>query len=330
LSRIVTINPPSLDFTVGESGNYAVKAWRPLEVAAMRYEAFPEDVEIVRAWISSEQMADYPVGSYGDVSWAPYSKLYGDLSGVPLKERCAPIGPHLLGSLQFKPGADNRDIRDFAFGPDRQGYPYRPGDRIGIFPQVMGMPDRSFQLYTGLTVFSPTGFVELPGIIYHDLPNMAATGNDPYSYRNTYSDIPKDGDEIRITVMTLDDPLALSHMSVGVRDGDSGFNMKADPTPVTWNAAASPTCDLQTFVRSDWVPMPARQNGQPVQKGDSLLIHSCLSGGWAYKDVAVSDGNPGCFVAGTSGHDARTFNGTVQVISGTRHRKHLVAMIEVQ
>lgn len=323
MPNIVTLNPASVDFTIDGSGNYAVKHWRPLEVAAMRCEAFPTDAEIVRAWISSEQMADYPAGSYGDVSWAPYSKLYGDLSGVPHKERCAPIGPHLLGTLQFKPGADNRDIRDFAFGPNRQGYPYKPGQRLGIFPQIMGMPGRFFQLYMGLTLYSATGFTELPGIVYHDIPNLAAVGNDPYSYRNTYSDIPAGGDEISVTVSTLDDPLALSHMSIGVRDGGSGFNMKADPVPVTWDAASSPTCGLQTFVRSDWVPLV-------TAPGDALLVHSCLSGGWAFKDVIVADGNPGCFVAGTSGHDARNFSGTVQVINGTHHRKHVVAMIEVR
>lgn len=323
MTNVVTLNPPSLDFTVDGSGKYAVKAWRRLETAAMRYAAFPADAEIVRAWISSEQMEDYPAGSYGDVSWAPYSKLYGDLSGVPAKERCAPIGPWLLGALQFKPGADNRDIRDFAFGPNRLGIPYRPGDRIGLFPQIKGMPSRSFQLYTGLVLFSATGFVELPGIVYHDIPNQTATGNAPYSYRNTYSDIPAGGSEVRVTVSTLDEPLALSRMSVGVRDGASGFSMKADPVPVTWGGQASPTCGVQTFVRSDWVPLV-------TQAGDALLVHACLSGGWAFKDMVVGDDNPGAYVAGTSGHDTRAFAGTVQVINGTHHRKHVVAMIEVR
>lgn len=312
----VILNPPSLEFTADASGAYAVKHWFPLEAAALRFAAFPGDAEIVRAWIWSQQMADYPAGCYGDITWAVYGKLYGDLSGVPARERCQPIGCGYLGRLLFRQYADQECDRSFAYP-----IPYAPGDRLGFFPEIANAANRPVSIFTGLQVRSATGFEELPGIVYHDIPNRSASGLPAYSYRCTASEIPDGGAEVRVTVLGLEHGVNLQHMSIGVRDGASGFDMKADPVPLSF--AGGPAVGAFAYKRSDWAPLA-------TQPGDALLIHSCVSGAWVYKDVAISDGNPGAYVAGTSGHDSRTFAGTVQVINGTHHRKHVTAMIEVR
>lgn len=318
VANVVTLNPPSLEVVVDASGAYSAKSWSLLESAALRFASFPADAEIVRSYAWSQQMADYPPGCYGDLTWAVYPRLYGDLSGIPGRERCQPIGPWLLGRLLFRPGADVLDWRDHP-----EPIPYRPGDRIGMFPEIAGAPYRPLSIFTGLIVRSATGFDELPGIVYHDPPNRSAWGQGAYSFRCTASEIPAGGNEVRVTVAALGEGLNLSHMSIGRRNGASGFNMVASPVPVTFGGAAGFSLAPHASWRSDWVALT-------TQPGDALLIHSCVSGSWVYKDVSTADGNPGCYVAGTSGHDAQTFSGTVQVINGTHHRKHVVAMIEVR
>lgn len=316
MANIVTLNPPSLEFTAPSAGPYGTKAWTLLENVALRFDGFPADAEIVRSYAWSQQPNDYPTDCYGDLTWGVYPKLYGDLSGVPERERCQPIGIGLLGRLLFRRGADLLDWRDHPVP-----IPYRPGDRLGFFHEISGAPSRTLSIFTGLIVRSATGFEELPGIVYHDIPNCSVTGQGAHSFRCTASDIPAGGTEVRVTVLGLDHGVSLSHMSIGVRHGASGFDMKANPVPLSFTGG--PAVGAHAYKRSDWVPLT-------TQPGDALLIHSCVSGSWVYKDVSTADGNPGCYVAGTSGHDAQAFSGTVQVINGTHHRKHVVAMIEVR
>lgn len=316
---LVTLNPPSLDFTVDGSGLYATKAWLALDAAAMRFGGLPDDAEITASYICSEQMADYPAGCYGDVTWAVVPPLYTRLSGIPEQERCQPIGPHLLGRLRFVPGADPLDWREHG-----AAIPVRPGDRIGIFPQIGGAPNRFLALFTGLRMRSATGFTELPGIVYHDLPNKQTTGADAYSYRCTLSDIPEGGTEVRVTSLALSAGCNILHQSIGVRNGTSGFNMKAAPVQLSYDGSAAINIAGLAYKRSAWAPLV-------TAPGDALLVHSCVSGAWSFKDCAISDGNPGCYVAGTSGYDQQNFSGTVQVVgNGTQHRKHVVAMVEVR
>lgn len=123
--NIVTLNPPSIEIAVDSGGNLGVKRDLFLENAALIYESLPADVEILRSYIWSQQMADYPGGCYGDITWAVYSELYGKLSGVPAQERCQPIGLDLLGRLLFRLGADQIDWRDH-----QTPIPYRAGQKI--------------------------------------------------------------------------------------------------------------------------------------------------------------------------------------------------------
>ena len=120
-------------------------------------------------------------------------------------------------------------------------------------------------------------------------------------------------------------------MSIGVRAGAAGHNMVDDPVPVTFDGQAALNLGAATYRRSDWVPL----NTAP---GNTLLVHSCVSGFWPYKDVdrTFSNDNLGCFVAGTSGLSARNFSGTLQLIPDPvtpgvfYHRTHVTAMIEVR
>lgn len=316
MTNMVTLNPPSIDFTVDGSGFYAVKHWFPLELAALRFDGFPADAKIVRAWLSNEQMAEFPTNAYGDISCGVYGPLYAALSGVPARERCQPVDLTYLTRVRFVPGADITHDRDFL-------YPiaYSPGSRIGFFPQVNNVPGRAFSVFSGFNAWSDIGFAPLSGVVYHDLPNKSASGQGAYSFRNTLSEIPSGGTQVRVTVAGLADGVNLQHMSVGVRDGASGFNMKANPVSLFFDGG--PTVAPFSYKRSAWAPLS-------TQAGDALLLHSCVSGAWVYKDVSTADGNPGCYVAGTSGYDAKNFSGTVQIINGTHHRKHVVAMVEVQ
>lgn len=318
MSNIVVLNPPSLDFTIGASGNYATKAWLSLEHAALRFDGgIPTDAEIVRSWLWSQQMADYPSSCYGDVTWAVTPPLYTALSGVPAQERCQPIGLGLLGRLLIRPGADLLDWRDH---DPAMAYP--PDSLIGIFPEINGAPYRFVSLFAALRVRSATSFTELPGIIYHDLPNQATSASGANSYRNTFSGIHMGGSEVRVTTVALGPGCTLLRQSIGVRDGSSGFTMKAAPVQLSYGGSPGLSLGPMEIRRSDWAPLD-------TAAGDALLVHSCVDGAWAFKDVSVADGNPGCTAAGTVGYDTQGFNGTVQVING-RHRKHVVAMIEVR
>lgn len=320
--NIVTLNLPSWEGVPGLSN---VGGWFLLENTALRFANFPADAEIVRSYAWSQRVGDYQAGAYGDMTWGVCPKLYRDLSGLPAQERCQPMGTGLLGCLLFRPGAHLLDWRDHP-----HGIPYRPGDAIGVFPEGTGITEPVY-LFMGLQVRSATGFEPLPGIVYHDIPNKSAVGQGAFSFRNPIQKIPSGGTEARVTVLGLEHGVNLLGMSIGVRAGAAGHNMVDDPVPVTFDGQAALNLGAATYRRSDWVPL----NTAP---GNTLLVHSCVSGFWPYKDVdrTFSNDNLGCFVAGTSGLSARNFSGTLQLIPDPvtpgvfYHRTHVTAMIEVK
>lgn len=322
VEHLVTLNTPSWE---GVPGSTNVGKWFLLENTALRFKSFPADAEIVRSYAWSQRVSDYQVGAYGDMTWGVCSKLYRDLSGLPAQERCQPMGTGLLGCLLFRPGAHLLDWRDHP-----HPIPYRPGDLIGIFPEGTGITEKVY-LFTGLQVRSAMGFEPLPGIVYHDMPNKSLTGQGAFSFRNPIQKIPCGGTEVRVTVLGLEHGVNLVGMSIGVRAGTSGHNMVADPVPVTFGGQGALNVAPDTYTRSDWVPLA-------TAPGDTLLVHSCVSDRWVYKDVdrAFSNDNLGCYVAGTSGCDARNFSGTLQLVpdpvnaGAYYHRTHVVAMIEVR
>lgn len=323
----IILNPPSLDVQLDGSGFYATKSWLAIELAALRLDlsaGFPADAEVVRAWIASQQMDDYPTGCYGDITWSVAPPLYAKLAKLPEKERCQPIDSGFLGQILFRPGAALKEMNEFLYP-----IPCPPGSRIGLYPEIKNAPNRFLSIFTGLAMRSATGFTELPGIVYHDVPNKSTSAAGAYSFRCTLSDIPEGGSEVRVTSVALKDGCSMPHQSIGVRNGSSGFNMKAAPVQLSYDGSPALTLGALTYKRSAWAPLS-------TAAGDALLVHSCVNDCWAFKDCAISDGNPGAYVAGTSGYDQQNFSGTAQVIPHpitgvpTWHRKHVVAMVEVR
>lgn len=309
MRKIVTLNGPSIEVNAGASGNFAVKRWALLEDWALAWECLPADAEIVHSHIWSQQMVDYPGNCYGDVTWAVYPALYAQLSGVPDQERCQPFGLDLLGRLLLRPGADVLDWRDHL-----DGIAYGAGQRIGFFFEVAGAPYRQFSLFPAVRVHSATGFTPRAGIVHHDLPNASVVNAGSFSFRSVIPNIRCGGNEVRITAQSLADGLSLSHMSVGVRS--SNFNMTALPVPVTFGGHGWLDEPAYRTIQSDWVPLT-------TLRGDSLLIHSCVGGNWAYKQPGYDFASE--FVPGTGGYDAQNFSGTLQP-----GRIHVVAMVEVR
>lgn len=308
MPNVIRLNGPSIEATVDASGALAFKRDAFLEQWAIAYDWFPPDAEIVQSHIWSQQMADYPGTCYGDITWAVYGELYGRLSGVPAQERCQPIGLELLGRLLFRPGADLLDWRDHPVA-----IPYKAGQKLGLFFEVGGAPNRPFSIFPAVRLRSLVGFSELPGIVHHDLPNGSVQGVGAFSKRSLIPSISQGGAEVRVTVQSLWDGLDLLHMSIGKRA--AGFNMAAPPVPVTF--AGGPGVALAPYktARSDWVPLT-------TQAGDALLVHSCVTA-WTYKTPGYDFAT--CYVAGLSGHDTAAFSGTLQP-----GHVDVVAMIEVR
>ena len=307
MPAVIRLNGPSIEATVDASGALAFKRDAYLEQWAIAYDGFPADAEIVQSHIWSQQMADYPAGCYGNITWAVYGELYGRLSGVPAQERCQPIGLELLGRLLFRPGADQLDWRDHP-----AAIPYKPGQKI-VFPfEVAGAPSRPFSIFPAVRVRSVVGFTELPGIVHHDLPNGSVVGG-AHSKRSLIPGIAQGGTEVRVTVQSLWDGLELSRMSIGKRA--NGFNMAAAPVPITFAGQPGLTLAPYKTARSDWAPLT-------TQAGDALLVHSCITK-WTYKAPGYDFAT--CWVTGTSGHDTAAFSGTVQP-----GHVDVIAMIEVR
>lgn len=307
--NVVELNAPSLEYT-GAVGGIGDKRFFSLEDLAPIYDGFPADAEIIYSSLWSQQADEHPAGCFGEISWAVDRGIYSKLAKVPALEKCQPFALGQLGRLMFRPGADVMD---------RMDHPvpliYRPGYKIMACFEVGNALGRKFSIFPMMRVRSATGFTPLDGVVYHDLLNASVPAGTPaFSYRSRFSDISEGGTEVRVTVQTLWDGGAATHMSIGVQSGAT-WNMTAAPVQLSFEGASGFSQTGMKTLRSAWAPLV-------TTAACNLLVHSCIPAGPHGYKSAFDDS---CYVWGLSGHDTAAFSGTMQP-----KLTHGVAMIEVR